>query len=151
MKLYIMSCVALFLLLSSCSKDKKVNTKYYSYVMNPSYVGTHPTAGLTANVYIKDVSVALEFLTDMTGTIDTNTYSLRIHAYDAASPFGYNPTAVYDLGAIVNNTPKNSSISSADFTNFTEDFQGYFIVQDPKNPSNDPATLLIFGKIGSDW
>ncbi len=141
----------LFLLLGSCSKDKIVKTRYYSYELNPAYNGNHPTTGLTANVYVKDVSIALEFLCDMTGSLDSNTYTLRIHEYDASAQYGYNPIATYDLGSIVNNTPKNTSISSTDFASFTEDFKGYFIIQDPKNPSNDTSTLLIFGKIGSEW
>jgi hypothetical protein len=145
------SLICSFILLESCGKKKVLQTRYITYHANKSYTGTHDTAGLLANVYLQEVTDAIEFQLDMNGTDATKEYTLAIHEYDPNTTFGYNPTPKYVLGKIINNLPATKEIAETDFNTFTQDFKGYFIVQDPSNPSLDTSSLLIYGKIGSDW
>jgi hypothetical protein len=144
MKLILLcSLICSIILLESCGKKKVLQTRYITYHANKSYTGTHDTAGLLANVFIKEVTDAVEFQLDMSGTDATKEYTLAIHEYDPNTTFGYNPTATY--------LPATKEIAETDFNTFTQDFKGYFIVQDPSNSSLDTSSLLIYGKIGSDW
>lgn len=138
-------------LLGSCGKTTTERTRYYTYSANPAYTGSHPTANLSASVFLKDKTDFLEFQCDLQGVIDSNEYSMSIHAFDSSAAYGYAPLASIDLGEYKNNLPVIKNVTSTDFSTFTSDFKGYFIVSDPNNPSADPSTFLFMGKIGSEW
>jgi len=54
-----------------------------------------------------------------------------------------------DLGDMSDNKPVSTKVNYLSFTDFTQSFKGYYIIQDPDNISNDTTTLLFFGKIGN--
>lgn len=151
-RLPLLFLLSLFMsLINSCGKTTTERTRLYNYTANPAYTGSHPTADLSATVYLKDKTDFLEFQSDLQGVIDSNEYQMKIHAFDSGALFGYAPLASVDLGVYKNNVPVVTNITSNDFSTFTSDFKGYFIVTDPNNVSSDPSTFLFFGKIGTDW
>lgn len=150
-RILLFSLICSIIFIESCGKKKVLQTRYLTYHANKSYTGTHDTSELLANVFIKEVTDAVEFQLDMKGTDAIKEYTLAIHEYDPNATFGYSPTATYVLGKIINNLPATKEIAETDFNTFTQDFKGYFIVQDPSNLSLDTSSLLIYGKIGSDW
>ncbi|HNB82100.1 MAG TPA: hypothetical protein PLP34_03480 [Chitinophagaceae bacterium] len=142
----------LLLTLFSCGKKKIERTYFRTYELNPSYTGTHPKAGVSATVYIIEKSGYLQFQLSMNGISDTLNYVLHVHQQDSTEPFGYTGNPVYDLGNLGNGkVVRTTELSGVDFDSFTQNFKGYFIVHDPFNVQNDTTTLLIYGKIGSDW
>lgn len=143
----VLVCTLLFSV--SCKKQKVYPTKYLTFNANPAYTGSHPTTGLVSNIYIQDKGDYMQFLVDIIGGDVTKTYKLHIHAADSTQPYGYSGNPVIDLGTMVANTPVSSEVRYLSFTDFTENFKGYYIVHDPDNINNDTTTLLVYGKIGS--
>ncbi len=147
--LYFLAIVIIFQV--SCGTKKVEQTRYLKYKANPSYVGSHPTVGLESNIYIIDKESKMQFSIDMGGINETKTYKLHIHAADTSEPYGYTGNPIIDLGTMFNNLPVTADVTTMPFSEFTQNFKGYYLVHDPDNISNDTTTLLIFGKIGSDW
>lgn len=135
----------------ACKRQKVLPTKYLTYNANPSYTGSHPTSGFVSNIYIQDKGDAMQFSVDILGADVTKAYKLHIHVADSTQPFGYSGNPVLDLGTMVSGKPVVIESSYLSFAEFTENFRGYYVVHDPDNVNNDTSTLLIFGKIGSDW
>ena len=135
----------------SCGPKKVEQTRFLTFKANPSYIGSHPTVGLESNIFIVDKESKMQFNIDMVGINETKTYKLHIHAADTSEPYGYSGNPIIDLGTMTNNLPMTGDVTTMPFSEFTDNFKGYYIVHDPDNISNDTTTLLIFGKIGSDW
>ncbi len=143
--------LSLFMLVS-CSKDKAKNSRYYQYKINPSYTGAHPKTDFETNVYVLDnEGVSLQFQVETKGTLLTKEYAVYIYQYDTTQSFGYSATPVYNLGKITNTNGLFAESSIYNFNAFAQDFKGYIVINDPDNIQRDTTSLLLFGKIGSEW
>ena len=139
------------ILLAGCGKSKIDQTRYYNYTANKSYVGTHPMTNFSAAAFLKEASGELQMQVDLIGCSDTLHYPVSIHEYDSTALYHYNPTPFLNMGEYKGEIPLIKIFSTLDFATFANEFKGYLIVQDPLNKSHDTSTLLIYGKIGSDW
>lgn len=143
-------CIAL-IMIQSCGKKSNPKTKYYTFSANPNYVGSHPTSSFAASAYLKEVSLDIEFQVDLQGASDTLEYTVGIYEYDSTATFKFNTTPTLLLGNYKGGIPLIKTLTSMDFTSFSNNYKGYLIVQDPLNKSYDTTTLLIFGKVGTEW
>lgn len=141
-------CLLLFFILS-CKKQQVEQTRYLTFYANPSYIGTHPTVGLISNIYIQDKKEYMQFFMDIENGDVAKIYKLRIHSADTTQTYGYNVNPLIDLGDMSDNKPVSTKVNYLSFTDFTQSFKGYYIIQDPDNISIDTTTLLFFGKIGN--
>ena len=58
---------------------------------------------------------------------------------------------IISLGAVNTTYGLVTESGVKSFTEFTSNFKGYLVMPDPDNVQRDTTSLLIFGKIGSDW
>ncbi len=144
-------CLALCTFFFACNKKTNDRGHFYSYPINSYYVGTHPTVGVSASVYIVDKENAIQFQVQLKGGIDTNVYEVAIHSYDTNSTYGYATNPYIDLGTIQNNIPIFLESSTTNYSDFREKFKGYIVIHDPQNVSKDITSQIIFGKIGKMW
>ena len=153
MRLFSLLTLVFFLFLGiSCSKDKIVNSRYYQYTLNPSYTGSHPNNGLGLNVYMLDNSSStLQFQVEAKSLISGKNYNLYIYEYDPSQAYGYSAEPIISLGAVNTTYGLVTESGVKSFTEFTSNFKGYLVMPDPDNVQRDTTSLLIFGKIGSDW
>jgi hypothetical protein len=135
----------------SCKKPKHLDKATYTYQFNRSYTGSYPSryysmAILTAT---EKEDNALQLKVNLYGLNPTDSFSVHIHKKDLAEPFGYSGNPVIDIGTFKNGYPDLvKEISNMSYENFTNDFEGFFIVHDPANVQNDTTTLLFYGETG---
>jgi hypothetical protein len=135
----------------SCKKTKHHGKAIYTYQFNSSYTGSYPSryyamATLTAT---ENEDNALQLKVNLYGLNPTDSFSVHLHKKDVTEPFGYSGNPVIDMGTFKNGNPELvKEINNMDYENFTNDFEGFFIVHDPANVQNDTTTLLFYGKTG---
>lgn len=143
-----LSLLMVSLLFTQCKRSKVLGTRFYTFEANPSYIGTHPVANLSADLSIKESKTAVTFIPSLINGDENKNYKVGIYAYDETASYGYQDQAKLDLGTMQNAKNQYVDFEDIDFDDFDQNFKGYFIINDPDNMSKDTASLLIFGKIG---
>lgn len=147
-KFSLLGILFVLILFTQCKRSRVLGTRFYTFEVNPFYVGTHPVANLSAELSIKESKTAVTFIPSLINGDESKNYKVGIYAYDETASYGYQDEAKLDLGIMQNAKNQYVDFEDVDFDDFDQNFKGYFIINDPDNVSKDTTSLLIFGKIG---
>ncbi len=131
----------------SCKKKEEKSKQYY-FTRNESYTGTQNISQISATINIQDADSGILIEIKMNEGNPQLKYPLHFHKKDNSTSYGFSSSAIIDFPDINGNGNLVQFSNQFTFKEFTETFDGIFVMHDPTNNKNLIESLVLLGKIG---